>query len=165
MANNESNQAKQRPETESNSQETEAQPHEGAEKLLETTENAQEVLFKAETVFPFTLFPDTVTIDREKLTIANRSFFQTATINSIPIADIQSIEANIGPFFGSVHTTSKFFSSNPRTVNFLWRADAIKMQRLVQGYIIASEREIDCSAVNNEELIVLLNDLGQGVSD
>lgn len=141
------------------------EPAEGPEKLVDLTANAHEVLLEATTVFPFMLFPDTVTIDREKLTIANRFFFRVAKINSIPITDIQSIEANVGPFFGSIRTTSRYFVSNPRIVKFLWRQDALKIQRLLQGYIIAHQKEVDCATIDKEQLIILLNDLGQGVSD
>jgi len=49
------------------------------ERLLETTEGAHDVLFRANTVFPFTLFPDTVTLDREKLTLVTRLFFRVAS--------------------------------------------------------------------------------------
>jgi hypothetical protein len=138
---------------------------EDPEKLLDITTNAHDILFEAHTVFPFTLFPDTVTVDREKVTIANRSFFRVAVINSTPIADIQSVEVDVGPFFGTVKTTSKYFMNNPREVHFLWREDAVKMQRLLQGYIIAHQREVDCNSMDKEQLVILLNDLGQGVTD
>lgn len=140
---------------------------ENSEQLVELTTNAHEILLEASTVFPFTLFPSTVTIDREKLTIANRAFFKVATINSIPITDVQSVEINIGPFFGSV-SIQRAMSMSPTTpfhVKFLWRDDALKIQRILQGYIIAHQKKIDCSVIEKEQLIVLLNDLGQGVPD
>src|ERR1041385_3959022 len=40
----------------------------GPEKLIELDEQTHDVLLEADSVFPFTLFPDTVTLDREKLT-------------------------------------------------------------------------------------------------
>src|SRR4051812_33559551 len=40
--------------------------------LHEVAANVDDVLFEASTVFPFTLVPDTLTLDREKLTVANR---------------------------------------------------------------------------------------------
>lgn len=137
----------------------------GTEKLLTATIGAHDILFKADTVFPFSLFPDTVVIDREKLTIANRLFFRVAKIISVPIQDILSVEADIGPFFGSVHMTSRYFFTNPHSINFMWRKDAIKMQRLLQGYIIARERNIDCANVDKDQLGVLLLDLGEGNTD
>lgn len=131
-------------------------------KLSDVTEVGHDLLFKANTVFPFTLFPDTVTLDREKITFATRYFFGVAKITSVPVRDILSVEADIGPFFGSVHTASRYFITKPHSVNFLSRSDALQLQRLLQGYIIAHEREIDCTSIEKDKLIILLNDLGQG---
>lgn len=140
-------------------------PETGPAKLVDLTQKAQEVLFQADSVFPFVLFPDTVTLDREKLTIANRLFFRMAKITSVAIADILSVEADVGPFFGSVNMTSRYFFTNARSVKFLSRGDAVKLQRLLQGYIIAHERKVDCTNLATKDLVVLLNDLGQGSSD
>lgn len=133
-----------------------------AKELLRMTLKSNEILYKATAVFPFNLFPDTVTIDREKVTFANRFFFRVAKISSTPIQDIQSIEADVGPFFGTVKMSSKYFISNPREVNYLWRHDAIKLQHMIQGYVIAIERKVDCSKLGKEELVALLQELGSG---
>ena len=130
--------------------------------LLGIAMKAHDMLFTANTVFPLTLFPDTVTMDREKLTIAKRAFFRVAKITSVPIRDILSVEANVGPFFGSVHTSSRYFITNPYTVNFLRRKDSLRLQRLLQGYIIAHEQDIDCVSIDKDRLIILLQDLGKG---
>jgi hypothetical protein len=151
-------------------EDTDAHPaDEDPERLLDITTSAHDILFEAHTTFPFTLFPDTITLDREKLTIANRSFFRVAKIISIAIADIVNVEADVGPFFGSIHVSSRNISVNPNSlpysVNFLTRDAALRIHRLVQGYIIANQRDVDSSSIEKEQLIVLLNDLGQGVSD
>jgi len=140
-------------------------PEEVHEKLIDITQKAQDVLFQADTVFPFTLFPDTVTLDREKLTIANREFFRVAKIITVPVTSMVSAEADVGPFFGSIHMTSKYFIDNTHHLNFLKRSDAIELQRLLQGYIIAQEREVDVSEIDKDDLRILLHDLGQGVSN
>lgn len=137
----------------------------GPENLTELTANSQEVLYEATTVFPFSLFPDTVTLDREKLTIANRTFWRTASVTSTPVGEIMSAESSVGPIFGSLHLTFRFFADNQRSIRFLWRHDATNMQKLIHGYIIANRREIDCSNVPLEELKTMLTELGQGVSD
>src|ERR1035437_3013103 len=133
-------------------------------RLMAVTLDSHDILFKANTVFPFTLFPDTVVVDREKVTFASRYFFATAKVTSIPIRDILSVEADIGPFFGSVHTSSRYFITVPHSINWLWRHDAIQLQRLVQGYIIANEQEIDCTSIEADKLVSMLNDLGQSAS-
>lgn len=134
-------------------------------RLRDVTVKGHDILFRATTIFPFNLFPDTVTLDREKLTFATRYFFRVAKITSIPVRDILSVEVDVGPFFGSVHTSSRYFITIPKSVTFLWREDAIKLQRLLQGYIIVHEQDIDCSKIDTDKLKVMLNDLGKGETD
>jgi hypothetical protein len=144
---------------------SEAKTAKGPESLTELTQNASEVLYEATTIFPFTPFPDTITVDREKITIANRFFWRTANITSTPISEVMSAESNVGPFFGSLHLTFRFFTDNTRTISFLWRHDASNLQKLIHGFIIAHRREVDTSRVPMGELKAMLMELGQGVSD
>jgi len=137
----------------------------GPETLTEITEKSLDVLYEASTVFPFTLVPDTITLDREKLTIATRYFWRMADITSVPVGEIMSAEAVVGPFFGSLHLTFRFFTNNEKVISFLPRQDALELQRLIHGYIIAHRREIDVSSVKKDKLIELLSELGQGASD
>ncbi|MBX4188965.1 hypothetical protein KW792_02590 [Candidatus Saccharibacteria bacterium] len=143
----------------------EEEPGETHQKLIDITEKAQDVLFTAETVFPFTLFPDTITLDREKLSVVNRFFFRVAKIVTVPITSLINAEADVGPFFGSVRMTSKYFVDNSHEINFLRRKDATEVHRLLQGFIIAQEKGVDVSEVDSEDLKALLHDLGQGASD
>lgn len=138
------------------------------QELEQAIGGAHEVLFTASTVFPFVLFPDTVTIDRTKLTIAHRSFFRVAAVTSIRIEDILSVTASVGPFFGSVQITTRFFENENDKhyeIKFLTRDDALRLKRIMQGYIIATRKQINCSALSTSELADLLNRLGEGAPD
>jgi hypothetical protein len=135
------------------------------EKLMDVTVGSHDVLFTAKTIFPFALFPDTISMDRQQLTIIHRPFFMTANSISVHIDDVLNVESDVGPFFGSVHIFSKFFTNDIKSINFLSRDSALKIQRLVQGYMIAHHRKIDCSTIEKRQLIVLLNDLGQGATE
>jgi hypothetical protein len=129
--------------------------------LAQTISNSHEILFAANTVFPFTLFPDTVTLDRAKLTIAHKEFFWTGETMSIRIEDILNITADVGPFFGSLKIYTRFFSTEkPYSISFLGRKDALRFKRILQGYIIALQKNINCSAMPTPELADLLADLG-----
>ncbi len=134
------------------------------EKLVDVTVGAHDILFTANTVFPFVLFPDTISMDRQQLTIIHRSFFSTANTISVRIEDVLNVESNVGPFFGSIHIFSKYFTNDIKSIGFLSRANVLKIQRLIQGYMIAHHRKIDCSTIEKRQLIVLLNDLGQGAT-
>jgi hypothetical protein len=123
---------------------------------------SSDVLVRAKTVFPLTLFPDTLTIDRTKLTITHRDFFKAAEVLSISIVDILNVTATVGPFFGSIKISTRFFDLNkPYTVDHFKRADALKIKRIAQGYIIARQKNIDCSVISTKELAEMLDELGQ----
>lgn len=130
--------------------------------LTQTIDHSHEVLAQATTVFPFTLFPDTVTLDRAKLTISHREFFNVAEVMSIRIEDILNVTADVGPFFGSLKIFTRFFSTDkPYETHFLQRKDALKIKRILQGYIIALQKNIDCSTLPTKDLANMLEELGR----
>lgn len=130
--------------------------------LTQTINSSHEILATATTVFPFTLFPDTVTLDRAKLTIARREFFAVAEVMSIRIEDILNVTADVGPFLGSLKVYTRFFNNDkPYAISFLQRKDALKIKRILQGYIIALQKNIDCSTLATPELAKMLDDLGR----
>jgi hypothetical protein len=134
---------------------------EARQELQQAIGHSNEILVRAQTVFPFMLFPDTITIDRGTLTISHRSFFKIAEVISIRIEDILNTTANVGPFFGSLKITTRFFGTDKDyTINYLRRNDALKIKQILQGYIIALRKNIDCSALSPNELARMLSELG-----
>lgn len=130
--------------------------------LNETLRNSTDILASATTVFPFTLFPNTATIDREKLNITNRVFFRVAEVVTIPIPDITHVTADVGPIVGSIRVhTHTAGADRPYAINYMRRPDAIKFKRILQGYIIALKKGVDYSALNTEQLRTLLSELGK----
>jgi hypothetical protein len=130
-------------------------------KLESIVKESYGVLAKAQTVFPLTLFRDAISIDRHKLTIIYRSFFGVEQTVSIPIADIKNIQADHGPFFGSLTISSDNFVNNTQTIRYLWNSDAIKIQKLVEGIQVAIKEDVDLSAIDTKELRKLLTKLGE----
>jgi hypothetical protein len=133
-----------------------------ARKVSEAIGHSQDTIFWATTVFPFNLFPDTVIVDREKVTIVNRTFFRTAEIVSLRINDVLNVMADVGPFFGSVKIQTRFFDAASYSIKFLKRRDALKLNRILHGYVIANQKGIDCDGFTAEELATLLYEIGQG---
>lgn len=137
-----------------------------ATELSRAIGNAHEVLLRATTVFPFTLFPDTVVVDRTKLTITHKFFFKVSEVMSIRIEDILNVTAHVGPLFGSVKIATRFFDTKPAYhVKYLQRDDALRLKRVVQGYIIAVKQGINTAALSTQELAVMLDRLGAGAPD
>lgn len=130
-------------------------------KLNKIMKNAHEVLAKADTVFPFTLFKDTIIVDRSKVTVIKRNFFMMAETFSIRVEDILNVSTTVGPFFGSIQIVSRVFNTDkPHVINFLWRDDAVKIKHLIHGYVIATHNDIDCDSLSKGELLAMLAKLG-----
>lgn len=133
------------------------------EALKESARLTHEVLVSATTVFPFTLFPDTITVDREKVTIVRRIFFGAATVRSIKLEDVLDITAGTGPIFGSLHIVSR--GVNPEegfSLKFMKREDALKVKRILQGCAILSAKEdVDLDAIETSELADMLERAGR----
>lgn len=134
------------------------------QKLKEVTKESQDIILSARSVFPISLFPDTINVDRHKLTIIYKTFFWTVQTISVPIADIKNIQADLGPFLGSLTITSDHFINNTQMINNLWRNDVKCIQELVQGAMVAKKESIDITKVKTGELKGLLTDLGKGHS-
>lgn len=132
------------------------------QELENTIRDAHAILATASTVFPLTLFPNTITIDRAKITVTRRTFFQTAVVQTIRIEDVLSIDANVGPILGSVKIMSQWWNEElPQlSVDKLWREDAERIKRIGQGYVIALKKDIDCASLSTEELAHMLDKIG-----
>lgn len=132
----------------------------GQEELQKVADNAQDILVKAESTFPFMLFPDTITVSRMKVAITRRSFFKVADVISLQIEDILNVEVDTGPFFGSLNIFTRIYGTDPLRITFLSRKSALDVQRILEGYVIARQRDIDTSNIEKGELVALLTQLG-----
>lgn len=122
---------------------------------------SNEILASATTVFPVTLFPDTIVLDRTKLTVIRRSFIFSEDVMSIRIEDILNVSATMGPFFGSITIATRVLSSDDHfTIKHLWRHDAIHLKHVIQGYVIARHNNIPCDHLSITELMQTLRELG-----
>lgn len=129
--------------------------------LKNIVNKSNEMLATATTVFPFTLFPDTITLDRTKITIIKRNFFFSNETLSIRIEDVLNVAARVGPILGSITIASRVLSSEDHfTINQFWRGDATHIKHMIQGYVIALHNKIEVAHLNRDELIETLAELG-----
>lgn len=127
--------------------------------LAQAIRGSNQVLASAHTMLA--LFPDTMIIDRAKVTIAKRQFFRTAEVMSVRIEDVLNATCTVGPLFGTVTIVSRVMNENQTiTIGRFWRSEAERLKRVLQGYVIALERDIDCSTLQTPELAILLEKLG-----
>lgn len=131
-----------------------------AEDLKKIVSQSHEVLMSANTVFPITLFPHTITIDRTKVTITRRDFFWTSDVLSIRVEDVLNVEATVGPLFGALNITGRISGLDHFKIAHLWRNDALRMKHVIQGYVIAQHNNIDTSHLSRSDLVETLRELG-----
>jgi hypothetical protein len=132
-----------------------------AANLKKVVEQSHEVLASANTVFPVTLFPDTVYVDRTKVTIVRRNFFWSSDVMSIRIEDVLNVSASVGPLFGSLTVASRVMSTIDHfQINHFWRNDAMHLKHIIQGYVIAQHNNIDTAHLNKDDLVKTLQELG-----
>ncbi len=132
------------------------------EKLKTVVANSQQVLGRSKAIFPFDMFPDSITVDRQKLTVVHRAFFNIEQTVSVEHKDIKNVTADVGPIFGSLTITSEHFANNTQTIKYLPKKEVREIQRLVQGFISAYKEKIDMSGIEETELVALLDELGKG---
>lgn len=136
-------------------------PHRSKE-LKRVIRRSNDVLASATTVFPFDLFPDSVVVDRTKVTITKRNFFWSEQVMSIRIEDVLNVSVASGPFFGALTIASRVMSTEDHfTTRFFWRKDAAHLKHIIQGYVIARHNRIDTKHLSRDNLIKTLEELGQ----
>jgi len=131
-------------------------------KLNRIVKQSHEMLAFAQTVIlPNNLFPDTVVVDRNKITINKKTFFWSSNVISLRIEDILNVTCSIGPLFGSLTVSTRVMNSTDHyEVNYLWRADATNLKQIIQGYMIAVHNDLDLSHLTKEEITEKLHELG-----
>lgn len=122
---------------------------------------AHKVLFKARAVFPFDFFPDEITIDEDKVNIITHEFFFSGDIHSIAIDKIRDIQVTTGPFFASLTVVPDGYPGNHIVVHYLWKSDAIKARRLIQGLMLVKNQGIELTRLDLPDLVGDIEYLGR----
>ncbi len=134
-------------------------PREGLRKIVR---KSHQLLGSAQTVIlPINLFPDSVMVDRTKVTITKRTFFWSSSVISIRIEDVLNVACSTGPIFGSLTVSSRVMNSTDHyEIDYFWRKDALYLKQLIQGYVIAQHNQIETSHLDRRELVKTLLELG-----
>jgi hypothetical protein len=132
-----------------------------ADRLKKVVKKSHQVLASARTVFPLTLFPDSIIVDRTKVSIIKRDFFWTSNVISFQVEDLLNVASSVGPIFGSLTVASRVMSTIDHfQINYLWREDALFIKRLIQGHIIAKNNKLETDHLTLKETVETLCELG-----
>ncbi len=132
------------------------------DRLHDVVEQSRDTLVSARTVpLPSNLFPDSVAVDRMRVTVTRRSFFWNEDVVSLRIEDILNVSAGVGPFFGSLRLSTRVMNSIDHfTIDGFWRKDALMLKRIIEGAIIAVNEGVDTADLSRDRLVRKLNQLG-----
>ncbi len=130
------------------------------QKLQRLAHNSNRILYLCKTVFPFTLFPDFVTVDQTKVVIKKSTFFLSNNIVTVLIRDIRLVEVDTGPLFATFRLEVAGFDYKVIKVPFLQKNDAIQLKKIVMGLIVAQQQNIDLKKISKRELIYQTRKIG-----
>lgn len=109
--------------------------------------------------FPIDLFPDTIKVDEEKVTVTKRWFLLSAEVYSVDLVNISNVLINTTPFFAQLVLVSKTFEENTIAIKDLWINDAIYVRRIIEGMRTMISNKIDTSVYSRSELVSKLEEL------
>lgn len=132
----------------------------GEKKLNDLIGKSQTTLLKISNIFPFDFFPDDVVIDVNKVSVINRPFFFSSYVHSVSIKDVFDVLVETNVLFATLRIVDRNFMENVLSVNYLWKSDAFKARRIIQGLLVAAREGIDLSKADEKNLRTKLEELG-----
>jgi hypothetical protein len=141
---------------------------ENRQKLKTITDRQDKEMMHVKSVFPFTLFPDTLIIDTTKISIARKQLFATEYVTTIPLKDLADVNLQTFLFLGTLMMKYMPQSSSPgmnepidvRIPN-LYREDAIKAKNILKGALVAKSEDIDITKLSPDEIEDVLHKFGE----
>lgn len=125
---------------------------------------SNKTLFHAKTMFPFDLFPDTVSIDGNKVDIIQGNFFYTDYVRSVLLKEIMDVRVESTLFFGRLIID---YGPHPLkistvTVEKLKKDDAMRAKEIIEGVLVLYRSEnINTTELKPEDTIEGIKEIGQ----
>jgi len=125
---------------------------------------ADKILFQAKGMFPFDFFPNTLTIDANKVNVIIKTFFATETATSVMLKEIMDVRVESTLFFGKLIID---YGPHPLKINTVYvptlrKKDALKAKEIVEGMIVLYRGEnIDTSKLKPEDTMDEIKEIGK----
>jgi hypothetical protein len=116
-------------------------------KLDKLADSLEKPLLSVSSVFPFTIFPDSIVVDKKKVDIIHRDFFQSRRVFTIFIEDIRTVRVSNSLLFATVSFEVKGFEQNPQPVRFVRKEEASRLRCLIIGLCTSEIEDISLDKV------------------
>jgi len=93
--------------------------------------------------------------------VREHRFFYSAKIRSVAYEDVFNVTTAYSLLFGTLELSDKFFVQQPIIIRHLWKNDARKTRRIIQGIIIAKKEGINMNKIPLDLLIHKVEELGK----
>jgi len=129
------------------------------DELNKAIQNSKEILISASSLD--LIHRSTLTLTRTKLYGEKRSGLSKVSVMSVRAEDVLNINGDVSLISGFVDITTKFTGpGKPYHIGPFHRKDVLRLKRIIQGYVIALQKNIDLSPIPTPELITMLYELG-----
>lgn len=130
-------------------------------KLKSVADKSQRVLYKTQSVFPFNFFPDSISIENDRVEVICNQGPASEWVHSIQLDNITNVTIESGPFFSTLELTD---STNPRNiilikVQNLSTESAFKARALIEGLKAARRENVDLDSLIRQPEIIEDNSL------
>lgn len=108
-------------------------------------------------LFPFDLFPNTINVEESRVTFIFRQFLASQS-HSIEIKDISNVFIESSLFFATIQVVSHTYVQNDIKIGNLYKKNAVKVQRIIEGLRTFREYNINTSNYEIDELVAKIEE-------
>lgn len=122
------------------------------QKIEDLVKKSNRYIISISSVFPFTIFPDTINVEEGRVTLIFRQFMSSQS-HSVDIKDISNVFIESSLFFAAIQIVSSTFTQNDVKIRFLNKHKAYRIRRIIEGLRIFANNNIDTSNYDIGELV------------
>ncbi len=109
-------------------------------------------------LFPWTLFPNTIEVEESRVTFIFRQFLSSQS-HSVDIKDISNVFIESSLFFATLQVVSRTYIQNDIRIGNLNKTKARKVLRIIEGLRTFAENNINTSDYEIDEIISKIEEL------
>lgn len=103
--------------------------------------NNSKKIAQIKSVFPFDLFPNTISLDKQKIDIVFYRFPAFRKVFTLFYEDVRTVKIIEGLFFATLYFELKGYEQNPEPIRLLKKDQANKIRRLILGLCVATKEK------------------------
>lgn len=129
------------------------QKNESSTSMDTLVKNSSRPLMQVKSLFPFKIFPDSISVDRNKVDIVHTLFISSKQVFTILIEDIRTVELSFGILTATITFEVTGYEQNPDPVKHIPRDLAMQMRCLILGLATTRREGLNLDEYDDKTLI------------